>query len=58
MPEGAEATEGVTDEVIVEEIIEVDGDGTELVDAEVIEVIEDVEEPVAVGAGEPEDAEA
>jgi len=58
VPEGAEATEGVTDEVIVEEIIEVDGDGTELVDAEVIEVIEDVEEPVAVGAGEPEDAEA
>ena len=56
--EGVEGAEGVTDEVLVEEIIEVDAEGTELVDAEVVEVVEDVEEPVAVGAGEPEDAEA
>ncbi|MFM9019112.1 MAG: 30S ribosomal protein S18 [Actinomycetota bacterium] len=55
VPEGVE---GVADEVLVEEIIEVEGDGTELVDAEVIEVIEEIEEPVAVGAGDPEDAEA
>lgn len=55
VPEGVE---GVADEVLVEEIIEVEGDGTELVDAEVVEVIEEIEEPVAVGAGDPEDAEA
>ena len=32
--------------------------GTELVEAEAVEVTQDVEEPVAVGAGEPEDSEA
>ena len=55
VPEGVE---GAADEVLVEEIIEVEGDGTELVEAEAVEVTQDVEEPVAVGAGEPEDSEA
>ena len=55
VPEGAEGTEGATAEVLVEEVIEVEADGTEVVEAEAVEVIE---EPVAVGAGEPEDAEA
>jgi len=53
----SEGAEAIGDEVIVEEIMEVEGDGTELVETEVVEVIEDVEEPVAVGAREPEDAE-
>ena len=55
VPEGVE---GAADEVLVEDIIEVEGDGTELVEAEAVEVTQDVEEPVAVGAGEPEDSEA
>jgi small subunit ribosomal protein S18 len=55
VPEGVE---GVADEVLVEEIIEVEADGAELVEAEAVEVIEEMEEPVAVGAGDPEDAEA
>ena len=55
VPEGAESAEGVAAEVLVEEIVEVEADGTEVVETEVVEVIE---EPVAVGAGEPEDAEA
>ena len=55
VPEGAEGAEGTAAEVLVEEIIEVEADGTEVVETEVVEVIE---EPVAVGAGEPEDAEA
>jgi len=55
VPEGVE---GVAAEVLVEENIEVEGDATDLVEAEAIEVVDEVEEPVAVGAGEPEDAEA
>ena len=54
------ATEGVgapVDEelIVTEEIVEVEGAETEIVEAEAVEVIE---EPVAVGAGEPEAEEA
>jgi hypothetical protein len=49
------APEGVSEELVAEEIIEVEGVETEIVEAESVEV---VEEPVAVGAGDPEDSEA
>ncbi len=51
-PAPAVAPEGATDEVVVEEIVAVDAEGTEVVEAEV------VEEPVAVGAGDAEEPEA
>lgn len=47
------APEGVSDEVVTEEVIEVEGAATEIVEAESVEL---VEEPVAVGAGESEDS--
>lgn len=56
-PVPAAAPEGAADEVLVEEIVAVDAEGTEVVEAEV-EAVEAVEEPVAVGAGDAEETEA
>jgi small subunit ribosomal protein S18 len=50
------APEGVSDEVVTEEVVEVEGAATEIVEAESVESVELVEEPVAVGAGESEDS--
>ncbi len=50
------APEGVSDEVVTEEVIEVEGAATEIVEAESVESVDLVEEPVAVGAGESEDS--
>lgn len=56
--ESAEGVETLSEDVAVEEIVEVaDGDAV-LTESEAVEEIVEVEEPVAVGAGEPEDAEA
>lgn len=57
-PVPAASPEGVVDEAVVEEIVAVDADGTEVVEAEVTEVAEVVEEPVAVGAADAEETEA
>ena len=57
-PAPAASPEGVVDEAVVEEIVAVDADGTEVVEAEVTEVAEVVEEPVAVGAADAEETEA
>jgi small subunit ribosomal protein S18 len=47
------APEGAADEVVTEEVVEVEGAATEIVEAESVVA---VEEPVAVGAGESEDS--
>jgi small subunit ribosomal protein S18 len=47
------APEGAADEVVTEEVVEVEGAATEIVEAETVVA---VEEPVAVGAGESEDS--
>ena len=47
------APEGVSDEVVTEDVVEVEGAATDIVEAESVDV---VEEPVAVGAGESEDS--
>lgn len=50
--------EGSADEVVADEVVAVDAEGTEVVEAQVAEVAEVVEEPVAVGAADAEETEA
>jgi small subunit ribosomal protein S18 len=57
-PVPAAGPEVVGDEVVAEDIVAVDAEGTEVVEAEVAEVAEVIEEPVAVGAADDAEAEA